>query len=174
MFVKQTGQAAPDDVADYDPTAFYTADAGGDVVRARVSSDLMRSVLTLVTDPDFPDYHTQADVFRDALVHLLYKRAHQSKDPAVLERLAWHLRCQRVMEIEAQCQKDEDTARTIISRWPKAIVTVKEEMYPVAKALLDRPIDDNLKDQLRQFVMQWQAGTAQRLGVNGERPEHLI
>lgn len=169
MFVKQTGESAPDDVADYDPSAFYTADAGGEVVRARVSSDLMRSVLSLVLDPDFPDYHTQADVFRDALVHLIYRRAHQSKDPVVLERLAWHLRCQRVMEIEAQCQKDEDTARAIISRWPKAIITVKQELFPVARALLDRPIDDNLKDQLRGFVRGWVAGEHARAGMD----EHI-
>lgn len=166
MFVKQTGEAAPDEVTDYDKSAFYTADAGGEVIKARVSSDLMRSVVALVVDPDFPDYHTQADVLRDALVHLLYKRLHQSKDPHLLEKVELYARRERIMQLEREIQADEDLARVIISRWPKAIVTVKRQMYPEARRLLSRPIDDNLKDQLRGYVGAWQLGEHARAGMD--------
>lgn len=169
MFVKQTGEQAPDDIADYDPDAFYTADGGGETIRARVSSDLMRSVTSLVIDPDFPHYHTQADVVRDALVHLLHRRLHQSKDPNLIHTVALYARRERIIRMEEDIQRDEHLARIIIGRWPKAVRAVKEELYPEARRLLrESAIDDNLKDQLRPLLTAWELGEGQRYGIEPE------
>lgn len=171
MFVKQTGESAPDDIADYNPDAFYTADGGGETIRARVSSDLMRSVTSLILDPDFPHYHTQADVVRDALVHLIHRRLHQSKDPALLHTVTLYTRRERILRMEEDIQRDEQLARIIAARWPRAVRQVKEELYPEARRLVrEAPIDDNLKDLLRPLLTAWELGEGQRYGIEPETP----
>lgn len=68
----------------YDPDSFYcssTDDKGhGHVVSAQVPPDIAAQVGWLAESSAFPAYRNKSDVIRDAVVHLLVKRADESGD----------------------------------------------------------------------------------------------
>lgn len=68
----------------YDESQFYTSstdDKGhGHVVSAQVPPDIAAQVGWLAESAQFPAYRNKSDVIRDAVVHLLVKRADESGD----------------------------------------------------------------------------------------------
>lgn len=160
----------------YDPDAFYvsgTDDKGhGHVVSAQVPPDIAAQVGYLAESSQFPAYRNKSDVVRDAVVHLLVKRATESDDHD-------HHRRTKLLIQRANAenlQREITDTKELIASLRKAMFaahqagdheTLRKALFQAedAKLLLDPPYDD----ELGRIVAEYRAlleGNGQ--GANGQ------
>lgn len=116
----------------YSPQRFYTrshGQQGSTSARFPVisfSTETLGDVGALIAKGVFPEYRTQADFFRDAVVHLLNLRKHQMKDPEMVNRVSIYSSLAEAQRIRA---KNEAT-RELVSIWEE---TLKNERDPIER-----------------------------------------
>lgn len=71
----------------YDPEAFYTEASDkkgrGEPIQARIPPQVSGAIAALVQSGKIPQYQTQSDFVRNALVHQLHKDSERTKDEAL-------------------------------------------------------------------------------------------
>ena len=93
----------------YDPDKFYTEASDksgrGDPVTARLPSQASGSIAALVQSAKIPEYRTQSDFIRDAVIHRLHDIGVKIQDGEILRVV--HLTTLMNQEIAAERDKDD-------------------------------------------------------------------
>lgn len=93
----------------YDPEAFYTEASDkkgrGEPINARIPPQIHHGIAALVQSGKIPQYETQSDFVRNALVHQLHKDAERSNSPEIRRMVNMVTLLNR--EIQAQREQDD-------------------------------------------------------------------
>lgn len=93
----------------YDPEAFYTEardkNGGGEIVNARIPPQIHGSLAALVQSGKIPQYRTQSDFIRNAMVHQLHRDLERIQDQDQMRKLNMIILLNQ--EISAQREQDD-------------------------------------------------------------------
>lgn len=146
----------------YDPDAFYTSstdDKGhGHVVSAQVPPDIAAQVAWLAESSQFPAYRNKSDVIRDAVVHLLVKRAEESGDHEHQRRAKLLLHKLDAAELQQEMSNNKELVatyrKTMYAAWMNGDTeTLRAALFKAedTRLLMKAPYDSELGDLVVEY-----------------------
>lgn len=99
----------------YDPDAFYIEardkNGGGEIINARIPPQIHGSIAALVQSGKIPQYRTQSDFIRNAIVHQLHKDLERTEDAEQMRKLSMIL----LMNQEISASREAEDYRSLMS-----------------------------------------------------------
>lgn len=150
----------------YDPESFYVRATDNRGHKEKISfgvpPDVYAQVMKFVGDEQFSEYDSPADVFRDAVVHLMAKRRDQLADPLFREgidrvhRDLQHWREIDAMETQAmQWQVSLDKVRKIMVQLSKDKAWEQMETSLHRCSLMTETMGEPYATKMREEIQTW-------------------